>query len=42
VYSLDEGLAKAREVTVVNPFPRDKLQEYHSYVKAKIADPHRR
>ncbi|MFH0897433.1 MAG: PIN domain-containing protein [Candidatus Bathyarchaeota archaeon] len=37
VYSLDEGLAKIREITVVNPFPRDKLQEYHSYVKAKIA-----
>jgi len=38
VYSLDEGLAKAREVTVVSPFPKDKLQEYHSYVKAKIAE----
>ena len=37
VYSLDEGLAKVREITVVNPFPRDKLQEYHSYVKEKIA-----
>ena len=36
VYSLDEGLAKVREITVVNPFPRDKLQEYHSYIKAKI------
>ena len=37
VYSLDEGLAKVREITVVNPFPRDKLQEYHSYLKEKIA-----
>lgn len=42
VYSLDEGLTKAREVTVVNPFPKDKLQEYHSYVKTKIAQAHHR
>jgi len=37
IYSIDEELAKVREVTVVNPFPRDKLQEYHSHIKAKIA-----
>lgn len=37
IYSLDEGLAKVRGITVVNPFPGDKLQEYHAYVKAKIA-----
>jgi predicted nucleic acid-binding protein len=37
IYSLDEGLAKVREITVVNPFPSNKLQEYHSYLKEKIA-----
>ncbi len=38
IYSLDEGLAKVREIAVANPFPRNKLQEYHAYVKAKIAE----
>jgi len=35
VYSLDEALSKAREITVANPFPRDKVQEYHECIKAK-------
>ena len=35
VYSLDEELSKVREVSVSNPFPRDRLQEYHEYVRAK-------
>jgi len=35
VYSLDESLSKAREIAVANPFPGDKVQEYHEYLKAK-------
>lgn len=36
VYSLDEELSKVREVSVSNPFPREKLHEYHEYVRAKL------
>ena len=38
IYSLDEELGKIREVTVVNPFPKDKVREYHSYIKAKTEE----
>ena len=35
VYSLDEALGNIREITVANPFPREKVQEYHEYIRAK-------
>jgi predicted nucleic acid-binding protein len=35
VYSLDEGLRKAREITVANPFPSEKIPEYHAFLEAR-------
>lgn len=35
LYSLDETLTKVSEIDVLNPFPRDKLEEYHEYLRAK-------
>jgi len=40
VYSQDEEFSKVREVSVSNPFPRDKLHEYHEYVSAKLDEGH--
>lgn len=36
IYSLDEELSKVKEVSVSRPFPREKLDEYHEYVKGVI------
>lgn len=36
IYSLDEKLAKVREVTVVNPFPRSTVAEYHDFIQEHI------
>jgi predicted nucleic acid-binding protein len=35
IYSMDEELTKVKEIVVVNPFPEDKLREYHEWIKAK-------
>jgi len=35
VYSMDEELAKVKEIVVVNPFPKDKIREYHAWIKKK-------
>jgi len=35
IYSLDEKLAKVREITVVSPFPRKKVLEYHKWIKER-------
>ena len=35
VYSIDKELAKVREIVVVNPFPEDKLTEYHEWINAR-------
>lgn len=32
IYSLDMELAKVREIVVVNPFPPEKVREYHEFV----------
>lgn len=29
IYSIDEELSKVKEMSVKNPFPQDKLREYH-------------
>jgi predicted nucleic acid-binding protein len=36
VYSMDRELAKVREVTVVNPYPDDKVEEYHSFIQGIV------
>ncbi|MBS7623265.1 PIN domain-containing protein [Candidatus Bathyarchaeota archaeon] len=38
VYSLDEELSKVKEVSVSNPFPRDKLDEFHTYIRDKLGE----
>jgi predicted nucleic acid-binding protein len=36
VYSMDQELAKVREVTVVNPYPADKVKEYHRFIRELV------
>jgi len=33
VFSLDEELRKVREITLVNPFPREDVERYHDYLE---------
>jgi len=36
IYSIDKELAKVKEIIVVNPFPEDKLIEYHEWINVRI------
>lgn len=36
VYSLDKDLARVREITVVNPFPQNEVEQYHKFLESKI------
>jgi len=36
VFSLDEELNKIREVTVVNPFPKEKVNAYHRFIRRAV------
>lgn len=36
VYSMDKELERVREVTVVNPYPADKVEEYHSFIRGLV------
>lgn len=36
VYSMDKELSKVKEITVINPFPKDAIDKYHKYIKAKL------
>ena len=36
VYSLDQGLSRVREITVINPFPQKIVEQYHSFLNSKI------
>ncbi len=36
VYTLDEELSKVKEITIVNPFPQDAVEQYHSYLKNRL------
>jgi len=40
VYSIDEQLSKVREVTVINPFPKEQLDKYHEYTQDKLQRKH--
>ncbi|KPV62695.1 MAG: hypothetical protein AOA65_1677 [Candidatus Bathyarchaeota archaeon BA1] len=33
VYSLDEELSKIKEMVAINPFPKDKVREYHDFIE---------
>ncbi len=36
IYTLDEELSKVKEITAVNPFPREVVKQYHSFLTNKI------
>lgn len=36
VYSMDREFERVREVTVVNPYPADKVKEYHSFIRELV------
>ena len=36
VYSLDKELSKVKEITVVNPFPQDKVKQYHEFIETRL------
>ena len=36
VYTLDKELEKVREIVVVNPFPQQKVAEYHQYLQTLL------
>jgi len=36
VFSLDEELAKIREVNVINPFPKETVEAYHSFIRRML------
>jgi len=39
IYSLDRELGKVPGIEVVNPFPEDKVREYHHYVSMLMRNP---
>ncbi|MCS7367060.1 MAG: PIN domain-containing protein [archaeon YNP-WB-062] len=41
VYTLDEDLKKVRDVIVLNPFPKELIEQYHEYIKRKTAEKQR-
>jgi len=36
VFTLDEDLRRVREVTVVNPFPREDVERYHDFLEKEL------
>jgi predicted nucleic acid-binding protein len=36
IYSLDKELSKVREAIVVNPFPKNAVERYHSYLNSRV------
>ncbi len=36
VYSLDQELSKVKEIFVANPFPQDRVKQYHEFMEAKL------
>lgn len=35
VYSLDQELSRVKEIVVANPFPQEKVKQYHEFIEAK-------
>jgi len=38
MYSLDQELSKVKEIIVANPFPKDKVKQYHEFLKGKLRE----
>jgi predicted nucleic acid-binding protein len=38
IYSLDQELSKVKEIIVVNPFPQDKVRQYHEFIDARLRE----
>ncbi|MBO3754357.1 MAG: PIN domain-containing protein [Candidatus Brockarchaeota archaeon] len=38
IYSLDQELSKVKEIIVANPFPEDKVKQYHEFIDAKLRE----
>jgi len=38
IYSLDQELTKVKEIIVANPFPQDKVKQYHEFIEAKLRE----
>jgi predicted nucleic acid-binding protein len=36
IYSLDKELSKVKEITIVNPFPQDKVKQYHEFIEKRL------
>jgi len=36
IYSLDQELSQVEEITVVNPFPQDKVKHYHELIDTRL------
>ncbi len=36
IYSLDKQLSKVKDVNVISPFPEEKLEEYHEFLKKTL------
>jgi len=37
LYSLNEEFRRVKEISVVNPFPREKVAEYHRWIKERLS-----
>jgi len=38
IYSLDQELSKVKEIIVANPFPQNKVKQYHEFIEAKLRE----
>jgi len=38
LYSLDKQLSKAKEISVINPFPEEAVKKYHEFLKKTLSD----
>jgi hypothetical protein len=36
VYTLDEELRRVEGLIVVNPFPKELVEQYHEYMQSKL------
>jgi len=36
IYTLDTELSKIKEIIAVNPFPQEKVKQYHSFLEKKL------
>jgi len=36
IYTLDEELSSIKDVIVINPFPKELVEQYHNYLKTLL------